>query len=95
LAEVSKRTSSKIISGIVEVLEDVSDDLLDSDIYSATRLRRLASNIALAFVDNDLLIASLDVDEQTKTKIAAMIKEAVESRSKGSKTGNSSRKLKQ
>lgn len=92
---MSRKEGSKIIAGIVEVLEDVSDDLLDTDVYSATRLRRLASNIALAFVDNDLLIANLDVDEQTKNKIAAMIKEAVESRSKGSKSGKTSGKLKQ
>lgn len=86
--------NSKVIASLVQVLEDVSDDLIDSDIYSATRLKRVASNIALAFVDNDLLIEQLNVDEDTKKKISAMIKEAVESRSKESKTGKPSGKLK-
>lgn len=85
---------NKVIASLVHVLEDVSDDLLDSDIYSATRLKRVASNIALAFVDNDLLIEQLSVDDDTKKKISAMIKEAVESRSTVSKTGKTSRKLK-
>lgn len=85
------------IQRILASLEEVSDDLLESDVYTATRLRRLASNISLAFVDNDLLVASLDVDEQTKSKIAGMIKEAVaNSQSKKvSKTGKTSRKLKE
>jgi hypothetical protein len=85
------------IKRILASLEEVSDDLLDSDVYTATRLRRLASNISLAFVDNDLLVASLDVDEQTKGKIAEMIKEAVEKRhtKKVSKAGKTSRKLKE
>lgn len=73
------------ISSIVYQLEECSDDILDSDIYTASRLRRIASNIALAFVDNDLLISQLDVDDKTKAKIAAMIKEAVEKRQKKKK----------
>lgn len=85
------------IKRILASLEEVSDDLLESDIYTATRLRRLASNISLAFVDNDLLVASLDVDEQTKTRIAEMIKEAVLKRQpkKVSRAGKTSRKLKE
>ena len=85
------------IKRILASLEEVSDDLLESDVYTATRLRRLASNISLAFVDNDLLVASLDVDEHTKNKIAGIIKEAVsKSQSKKvSKTGKTSRKLKE
>lgn len=85
------------IMRILASLEEVSDDLLDSDVYTATRLRRLASNISLAFVDNDLLVASLDVDEQTKGKIADIVKEAVSKRSKkvSKKAGNTSRKLKE
>lgn len=85
------------IERILASLEEVSDDLLESDVYTATRLRRLASNISLAFVDNDLLVASLDVDEHTKNKIAEMIKEAVsKSQSKKvSKAGKTSRKLKE
>jgi hypothetical protein len=77
---------AKEISSILVQLEECSDDILDTDIYTATKLRRLASNIALAFVDNDLLIAHLGVDAKTKKKIAAIIKEAVEKREKPKKS---------
>lgn len=77
---------AKEISSILFQLEECSDDILDTDIYTAAKIRRLASNIALAFVDNDLLIAHLSVDSKTKKKIAAIIKEAVKDRDKPKKS---------
>lgn len=84
---------AKEIASILVQLEECSDDILDTDIYTATKLRRLASNIALAFVDNDLLIAHLGVDSKTKKKIAEIIKEAVKKRDKTKKIGRT--KIKQ
>ncbi len=41
------------IGQLVASLEEVADDLLDSDIYTAMKLHRIASNIALAAADNE------------------------------------------
>lgn len=68
---------SKYVDHILARINEAADDLLDSDVQTAMRLHRLASNIATAFIDNDLLIDHLNVDDETKSRIASLVKEAV------------------
>jgi hypothetical protein len=46
------------IAQLVASLEDVADDLLDSDVHTAMKLHRIASNIALAASDNEQIESS-------------------------------------
>lgn len=71
------RLKNEYVKQLIGSIEDIADDLLDSDIFTAMKLRRIASNVALAFVDNDLLIENLDVDASSKQQITAMLKEVV------------------
>lgn len=71
--------AGKYVEHILTQIKEAADDLLESDVQTAMRLHRLASNIAIAVIDNDSLIANLDVDDETKSRIALMVKEAVTS----------------
>lgn len=46
------------IAQLVASLQDVADDLLDSDIHTAMKLHRIASNIALTAADNEPIQSS-------------------------------------
>ena len=65
------------LNSLLDQLDKVSDDYLDSDLYTAIQLKRIASNIAMTMADNDFLINSLDIDTDTKEKIQYLVKEAV------------------
>ena len=67
----------KYVEHILAQINEAAEDLFDSDVHTAMRLHRLASNIATAFIDNDLLIDHLNVDAETKSRIASLVKEAV------------------
>ena len=72
--------SSIYVEHLLAQINDVAEEFLDSDVHTAMRLHRLASNVATAFIDNDLLIANLDVDDETKSRVASMVKDAVSDR---------------
>ena len=64
------------IGQLVASLEQVADDLLDSDVHTAMKLHRLASNIALAFTDNGQ-IESSSIGPAFQQQLPSIVKEAV------------------
>lgn len=77
--------SNKLFSHYMEQLDEVSDDVLETNIHTALQLKRVASNIALSILDNDFLINSLDIDSDVREKISHIVKEAVSKRKKTAK----------
>ena len=74
---MSKKKTNEYINQLVASIENVADEFIDSNIPLAVKLQRIASNVAVAFLDNDLLIDNLDVGSETKKQIASLIREAV------------------
>ena len=64
------------IGQLVASLEEVADDLLDSDVYTAMKLHRIASNIALAVADNEQIDSS-NVGPALDQQLPSIVKEAV------------------
>ena len=64
------------IAHLVASLEEVADDLLDSDVHTAMKLHRIASNIALAATDNEQIESSI-VGPALKQQLPSIVKEAV------------------
>lgn len=83
---MSKKVNAEAVERLLASIEDARDVALDSDVHLANRLQRIASNVAVAFADNDLLIESLNVDAATRSQIASIIKEAVSKRVRSKKT---------
>lgn len=61
----------------LEHLEEIADEIMDSDVHTGMSLRHIAFKVASTFSNNENLIENLDVDNNTKTKIAEFIKAAV------------------
>lgn len=81
------------IGQLVASLEDVADDLLDSDVHTAMKLHRIASNIALAFADNEQIECS-NVGPALTQQLPSIVKEAVsETRSERKSKKVSGKKL--
>jgi len=61
---------------LIASLEEVADDLLDSDVHTAMKLHRLATNIALAAANNEQIDSS-SVEPSLKQQLPSIVKEAV------------------
>lgn len=71
-----KKTAVQLKQAI-EYLEEIADGIMENDVHTGMSLRHIACKIAGTFSSNASLIENLDVDEDTKTKIAAFVKDAV------------------
>ncbi len=72
------------IEQLVASLEEVADDLLDSDVHTAMKLHRIASNIALAAADNEIIETSSIGPASTQQ--LSIVKEAVSEARKARKS---------
>jgi len=75
-----KKITNDYINSLIASIKDAADEAVESDIHLANQLHRIAHNVAVAFLDNDLLIDNLNVDGDTKKHVASIIKEAVSSK---------------